>query len=369
MKYLAMYLPQFHPISENNEWWGKGFTEWRNVSQARPRFRGHNQPKVPEELGYYDLRLEETREAQAKMALEFGLDGFCYYHYWFDGKEVLETPFKKVLKNKNVKLPFCLCWANENWTRAWDGQDKQVLLAQKYSEKDHLAHLESMLEAFSDERYLKVNGKLLYLIYRPESIPNVKEMIQLWNGVLKEKGLPEIYFCGVQSNFSTKSPKWLIEQGFDSIMNFQPAKGVYPKKALFKRGVHHFVQRYNQWIETKKWPLPNVYSTMKFDYSEVVDRALEKPLDDAEYPVFPMVFPNFDNTPRRKEPVVIQNENPKDFGRWLKKESDRIHHRIDDEQIVFINAWNEWAEGAFLEPDLKNEKVFLQEVLKSKKTF
>ena len=182
---IAFYLPQFHPTPENDEWWGKGFTEWTNVTKARPLFPGHYQPQLPADMGFYDLRLPEAREAQAALAREYGIHGFCYYHYWFNGRRILERPFNEVLASGKPDFPFCLCWANENWTRVWDGGEKNVLLEQKYSHEDDLAHIESLIPAFRDERYIRIDGKPLFLVYRTGLLPNPARTAEIWREAAK----------------------------------------------------------------------------------------------------------------------------------------------------------------------------------------
>lgn len=196
---IAFYLPQYHPVPENDEWWGKGFTEWRNVSKARPLFPGHYQPHLPADLGFYDLRLPEVREAQAELARAHGISGFVYYHYWFNGRRILERPFNEVLQSGKPDFPFCLCWANENWTRIWDGGDKHILLEQKYSAQDDLAHIQSLIPAFRDERYIRVNGKPLFLVYRAELIPDPVRTAAIWREAAIKAGVGDLYLARVES--------------------------------------------------------------------------------------------------------------------------------------------------------------------------
>ena len=193
IKPIAIYLPQFHPILENDEWWGKGFTEWTNVTKAQPRFEGHYQPHLPSDLGFYDLRLEEARLAQEELAKNFGIYGFCYYHYWFNGKRVLHEPLDRKMQNPKEDLPFMMCWANENWTRTWDGADHQVLLKQEYGFEDDLAHIKHLIAFFTDNRYIKVNGKPIFIVYRPKLFPDIKKTIAIWRKAVQEAGFPDLY--------------------------------------------------------------------------------------------------------------------------------------------------------------------------------
>ena len=217
---IAFYLPQFHPISENDQWWGKGFTEWTNVAKAEPLFPGHYQPHIPADLGFYDLRLPETRQAQADLARESGIYGFCYYHYWFNGKQLLDRPFNEVLASGKPDFPFCLCWANENWTRVWDGKDNNVLIEQKYSEEDDRQHIRALADAFRDERYIRVNGKPLFLVYRATKIPDPRKTTAIWREEAQKLGIGDLYLCRVESFRDERSDPGEI--GFDAAVGFQP---------------------------------------------------------------------------------------------------------------------------------------------------
>lgn len=216
---IAFYLPQYHPIPENDEWWGKGFTEWTNVTKAKPLFDGHYQPHLPADLGFYDLRLEETRIAQANLARQYGIYGFCYYHYWFNGRRILERPFQEVLERGKPDFPFMLCWANENWTRVWDGGEKNILLEQKYSEQDDIDHIRSLIPAFKDTRYIKVDGKPVFVVYKSTLIPDIINTIKRWRNEAAMEGL-ELYLCRMDS-FGDYGNNYLAD-GFDAAINFEP---------------------------------------------------------------------------------------------------------------------------------------------------
>jgi lipopolysaccharide biosynthesis protein len=218
-KLLAFYLPQFHPIPENDAWWGPGFTEWTNVVTARPLFRDHYQPHLPADLGFYDLRLPESREAQAGLAQAFGISGFCYYHYWFNGKRLLHRPFDDVLLSGSPKLSFCLCWANENWTRRWDGHDAEVLLAQTHSDEDDACHAEHLLHAFRDDRYIKINGRPLFLVYRTALLRNAARTARIWRDKVRAAGFPDLYLVRVESWGDYTAPQAI---GFDAAVEFAP---------------------------------------------------------------------------------------------------------------------------------------------------
>ena len=330
---IAFYLPQYHPIPENDRWWGKGFTEWTNTAKAKPLFPGHYQPHVPSDLGYYDLRLAETRNAQAELAREHGISGFCYYHYWFNGKLLLDYPLDQVLKTGEPDFPFCLCWANENWTRAWDGRQGEVLIEQHYSEDDHRNHIRWLLDVFQDRRYIRVNGKPLMLVYLSKSIPRTARAMEIWREEAERNG-QELYLCKVES------APWEYENpslsGFDAAVEFQPDWGNLGKASR---------------------QLPNGH--MAFDYPSLVERTLNKPTPP--YKRFPCVMPMWDNSPRRKQAAVIfENSTPEQYERWLSSVVSNLGAHNLDAPFVFINAWNEWGEGNHLEPDEKHGRAYLE---------
>jgi lipopolysaccharide biosynthesis protein len=235
---IAFYLPQYHPIPENDAWWGKGFTEWTNVTKAKPLFPGHLQPHLPADLGFYDLRLPEVRQAQADLAREYGINGFCYYHYWFNGKQLLERPFDEVLTSGVPDFPFCLCWANENWTRRWDGEEQEVLAAQKYSLEDDLEHIRALMPAFKDRRYLKIHGKPIFLVYQIQMLPSAEATANIWRDEAVKAGLPGLYLCFVTSisRMAQVDPSTV---GFDAVIEFPPAASdtyyrLRPKRIKFE---------------------------------------------------------------------------------------------------------------------------------------
>jgi len=352
---IAFYLPQFHPIPENDEWWGNGFTEWTNTARARPLFKGHYQPHIPADLGFYDLRLPEARESQAELARAYGIHGFCYYHYWFSGRRLLERPFNDVLASDRPDFPFCLCWANENWTRRWDGEEQQVLLAQNYAPGDDIAHIRWLVDAFRDRRYITVNGKPLLLVYRVNLLPNAAETAHIWREEVAKAGLPGLYLCTVtglpQLDFDP------LTIGFDAAVEFQPNWGKLPDQEtappntllgkIFKRLAPPGREAYwNHKIRS----YPKVVETMT---------ALPAPT----YKQFPGVTPGWDNSPRRQVNAhIFSDSDPLIYGRWLRHAIRQSLHRFQgDERLVFINAWNEWAEGNHLEPDLKWGSRYLRE--------
>ena len=365
LKTIAFYLPQYHPIPENNEWWGDGFTEWTNVSAARPRYQGHYQPHIPADLGFYDLRLEETRLAQAELARQYGITGFCYYHYWFNGKRLLNRPFDEVLKNNSPDLPFCLCWANENWTRAWDGLDRQVLIQQNYTSEDSDQHIAWLIDAFKDDRYIKIDGRPLLLIYRLDHIPNVKDMIVSWRNAVREAGFPDMYLCAVKNGFVTIEDEAILDLGFNAIVDFQPDRRDFPPPSGFKPYLYSVTRRFLPDIVYQRIKL-SISANNIVNYRDMVKGIIQKVWPTA-YCKFPCVFPSWDNSARRKSATIIQNEEPALYGQWLNKAIQNVKSYPESEQIVFINAWNEWAEGCHLEPDIKYGKAFLLETLNAVK--
>lgn len=358
LRAIAFYLPQYHPIPENDAWWGKGFTEWRNVINAKPLFPGHYQPHVPADLGFYDLRQPEARQAQADLAREYGIHGFCYWHYWFTGKRVLERPFEEVLTSGQPDFPFCLAWANENWTRRWDGQDKEVLLQQEYSLQDDLAHIRSLIPAFKDPRYITVNGKPLLLVYRVNSLPDPAATAGTWRDEVMKAGLPGLYLCSVASLPQIRFDPALI--GFDASVDFQPDWGnlparIYPSKT---RTLLWFMKYRKLGYEAYKRHFIR-------NYRDFADIMINMPRPG--YKLFPGVTPGWDNSPRRKaDAIIFKDGEPKTYGRWLRYAvSESLRCFKGDERLVFINAWNEWAEGNHLEPDLKWGLQYLEETRKA----
>ncbi|WP_287131129.1 glycoside hydrolase family 99-like domain-containing protein [Candidatus Cyanaurora vandensis] len=330
---IAFYLPQYHPIPENDEWWGKGFTEWTNVAKAKPLFPGHNQPHLPADLGFYDLRLAEVRQAQAELAQAYGIHGFCYYHYWFNGRRLLERPFNEVLSSGKPDFPFCLCWANENWTRRWDGKEKQVLMAQNYSDADDLAHIQWLVKAFQDERYIRINGKALFLVYRVSQLPNPQRTSEIWREYAQQAGVGDLWLCAVESNFSDPQ-RDATKFGFDMTVEFQPNYvGLAQVDRLWHRLTSYLYTTHGHFI---------------YDYRAFI-QAMNR-LPEVTYGRYPCVTPAWDNTARRKTAAfILKGANPQDYGAWLRQAIHRYPRPLE-ENLVFINAWNEWAEGNHLEP-------------------
>lgn len=354
---IAINLPQFHPFKENDEWWGKGFTEWTNVTKAKPRFLGHYQPQLPTETGFYDMRLPETREMQANMARDAGIYGFCYYHYWFNGKQLMERPIQEILSSGKPDFPFMLCWANENWSRNWDGGNKEILIAQDYSPEDDIQHMRYLCEnVFPDKRYIRVDGKPFFVIYRPSLLPNMSKTLDRWRSVAKRYGL-ELYI-GYMRSWDIADEE-IMKQGFDAHVDFQPRTDKsHPyqyfadKKSWFKYRAHNKLSE----IFLNK---TLVRDENLYDYSVYIADRLARP--STNYKEFPGVTPGWDNSSRRVGlPFwAFINNTPELYGEWLKAELERFEPYSRDENFLFINAWNEWAEGNHLEPDDKWGRAFL----------
>ena len=363
IKPIAIYLPQFHPIPENDEWWGKGFTEWTNVAKAKPLFEGHYQPHLPADLGFYDLRLAEIREAQATMARDNGIHGFCYYHYWFNGKRILERPFNEVLSTGKPDFPFMLCWANENWTRIWDGGDKNVLLEQVYSAQDDIDHIRSLIPTFKDPRYIKVDGKPVFVVYRSTLLPDIKATITRWRNEALKEGL-EIYLCRMNT-FGETGEKFLAD-GFDAAINFEPFGDKFEDFKTYLKS-KKIKEKYTNWqlihrlfSRSKRNELLNSLNA-HVDYNEYVDFVKSYP--NLNYKCYPGITPGWDNSARKKKGYFLfKNSTPLKFKDWLVHEVQKFEPFSKDENFLFINAWNEWAEGNHLEPDAKWGTQHLQAV-------
>lgn len=346
---IAFYLPQYHPVRENDEWWGAGFTEWRNVTKARPLFAGHYQPHLPADLGFYDLRLPEIREAQAVLARDHGIHGFCYYHYWFNGRRILERPFNEVLASAKPDFPFCLCWANENWTRAWNGGEKDILLGQQYNHTDDLAHINSLFPAFEDARYIRINGKPLFIVYRTQLMPDPARTAEIWREAALSAGIGELYLARVESFGEALDPKTI---GFDADIEFAPN--------WRRLGSPLHRDNFSRW-QIKLGALPDVYLKQTVaTYEGMIKGMLSNPVPD--HVRFRGITPGFDNSARRAEGgAILVESTPELYAGWLREIGRQtLQKQRGEERIIFINAWNEWAEGNHLEPDLQNGHAYLQ---------
>ena len=345
---IAIHLPQFYPFPENDVWWGKGFTEWTNVTKAKPLFKGHYQPHLPADLGFYDLRLEEARVAQAELAKAYGIYGFCFYHYWFTGKRLLNRPLDDMIQTKTPDFPFMLCWANENWSRRWDGQDQDILIKQDYSEADDKNHINFLIKHyFTDKRYIQVNSKPIFLIYRPNLFPDIRKTIKTWRSEAV-KHQTELYIGYVKSY--AFDPVNFEDYGFECAIEFHPdlyvgVKQQFPPiadKIKHRLGIKKSVY-YENYIST---------------YTTYVNKQLEKKVPNKPN-VYPGITPGWDNSARKnKNAIIFKNSTPEEYGRWLNHIKELYK---DQDTFLFINAWNEWAEGNHLEPCQKWGKKYLEE--------
>jgi lipopolysaccharide biosynthesis protein len=345
VKKIAFYLPQFHPIPENDLWWGKGFTEWTNVKKIKPVFEGHHQPNVPtEELGYYDLRDIEVIKKQAEIAVKYGISGFCFYYYWFDGKKLLDTPLKNLLNNKKPDFPFCICWANENWTRRWDGKESEILINQNHTDKDDEAFIRGLLNFFLDKRYIKINDKPLLIIYRTSLFPDIKKSAGIWRRIAKEEGFPDLYLARVEGMDDELDPKSI---NFDASIEFAP------DWRRIGQPINQQKDLYSEFVEKKIF---HKSSPALYDYCLTMNNMINRPAPNYKY--FRGAFPSWDNTPRRAEKgTVFWGSNPDYFQYFLSRQIvNTLENKLlsDQEKFVFINAWNEWGEGCYLEPDKIN---------------
>jgi len=351
---IAFYLPQYHPIPENDEWWGKGFTEWTNVTKAKPLFKGHEQPKLPGELGFYDLRVAEVREHQAALAREYGIEGFMYWHYWFAGKRILERPFQEVLKSGKPDFPFCLGWANETWSGIWHGMPDRILMEQTYPGlDDYESHFYAILPAFQDSRYIVVEGKPLFFVYRPFNIPDCSLFIETWRRLAEKNGLNGIYFIGFSGTPDNEYSK-LLELGFDGVYSQRIGEA---KRSIDKKFLNRLKRKLGYKSIQKEYTSKGVYT-----YEDMI-KNFTKP-NDAKSNMYPMLMPNWDNSPRSgRNSMILKNSTPEVFRKHLNTVLEVVKEKPKEHRIIFIKSWNEWAEGNYLEPDINYGRKYL-EVLK-----
>jgi len=339
---IAFYLTQFHPTPENDLWWGKGFTEWTNVTKAAPLFESHRQPHLPSDFGFYDLRVRETRRDQIAMAKQYGIDGFCYYYYWFSGKRILNLPLDDMLADPESEMPFCLCWANESWTRRWDAADHEVLIVQEYLPDDDVEFIRSVVPFFQDSRYIRLDGKPYLIVYCPQHLPNARKTVEIWRDYCRSIGLGEIHLCAALIHGNED----YVQFGFDSGVEFPPHN-------LRSTNINDQLTFYDHFRGNVMQ-----YAAIAQSY---LDRTYTAPC------VFKTVFPSWDNTARTKErALVVLNGVPENYEYWLASTIDLVKQSGINNGLVFINAWNEWAEGCHLEPDRWFGHGFLQATLNAK---
>lgn len=370
---IAFYLPQYHPVEVNDKYWGKGFTEWTNVAKAKPLFKGHYQPQIPADLGFYDLRLPEVRKAQADMARAYGIEGFCYWHYWFgNGETVLDMPIKEVLKTGEPDFPFCLGWANHSWSnRTWSKnkmyEKNTVFFEQKYlGENDYTDYFYSVLPLFKDDRYITVDGKPLFLVYAPQDLPDTEVFISTWNRLAKANGLTGIHFVarvsaigGLGRAVSKKvilsetgeRYKEYFKKGYDAVSSTSLTRADLCTGSHFNKVIKLFLEK----IGVSAIPDIHDYAkTIKFLYTE----------EDSWENVYPQLVPRWDKTPRMgKGAHLYKNSTPELFGKSVDIALDHIKDKEDEHKILFAFAWNEWGEGAYLEPDIKYGRGYLEKLL------
>jgi hypothetical protein len=355
---IAMYLPQYHPIPENDETWGKGFTEWTNVAQARPLFKGHHQPRIPADLGFYDLRMPGIKEQQAKLALDAGIEGFMYWHYWFgNGKMLLEKPFQEVLQSGSPDFPFALGWANHSWsTKTWTKdkalQQNKMIAEQLYlGDEDYIKHFEYVLPAFKDKRYITVDGKPLFIIFDPMAFSDVSNFISLWNKLAVDNGLNGVHFVAYKYGRNASTSK-LMSLGFNAVI------ALNTWNAEVKVMGNKIVKRLKTLLSLKAGVI-----LQKFDLSKLSKHFYTD--EEKEDNVYPVILPNYDRTARAgRKAIIYYNSTPEVFGDQIDRALDCVKTKPDDKKIVFLKSWNEWGEGNYVEPDQKYGRGYLDEIKK-----
>ena len=369
MKIIAMYFPQFHSIEENDKWWGKDFTDWDNVKKACAQFKSHIQPREPLDDNYYDQSSIETIRWQVELARSHGVFGFCHYHYWFNGKQLLETPTELMLNNPDIDFPFCLSWANETWSRRWDGLDHHILIQQTHPPDiaSWRLHFDYLIRAWKDPRAIKIDGKPVFVIYRPQRIVEIDKMLASWRAWAKEEGLPGLYFI-FQKQYELPDKKCL--SSFDGQFQFQPFEAIYTKlpnrnKSILGTYARSIFSYLPAFVQGGLRILRSQLGSNKlifYSYDAIWEQVTKISFDN-ELMTFPGAFVDWDNTARYKDRATIFiGASPEKFYYWLSKLSYSLSHRNLPEDYVFLNAWNEWSEGAYLEPDKTNRLKYLEAV-------
>lgn len=376
MKVIAFYLPQFHEIPENNEWWGEGFTEWTNVKSARPLFKGHQQPVVPLNNNYYNLLDNDTMKWQIELAKKYGVYGFCFYHYWFDGHMLLEKPMENMLKDKTLNMPYCICWANENWTNAWKANGNvKTLIQQTYGQEDEWKrHFEYLLPFFKDPNYILEDNKPLFVIYRPEIIPCLNEMLDCWNCLAKEQGFEGMTFAYQQLSFHLLENR--DETRFKYNIEYQPGYARYDIQKNQKDGLEKLLFEVKTSIRKSMFTIDKILGTnfssrltrnrlQTEDYDELCQQIINRKPDSDK--AVPGMFVGWDNTPRRgKTGRVCLESTPEKFEKYMKMQILNARDNYK-KNMIFIFAWNEWAEGGYLEPDELYKNRYLEAIYNSLK--
>lgn len=349
MDIIAFYLPQYHPTPNNDLWWGKGFTEWTNVAKAKPLFPGHYQPKIPADLGFYDLRLPVIREQQAVLAKEAGISAFCYYHYWFgNGHQELELPINEVVKLGEPDFPFCLCWANDTWSQKMWNKDgsvvgkKDLAIQQYLGHEDNILHFKQLLHIFKDKRYFKIDGRLVFAIYRPLDFKDVNQFINDWNELAKENGLPPFFFIGY-SIFPNLELEKVTQLGFDAIISCRLDRNTRRDFGWFIRKSISVLLHTPRRISYKR-----IYHSFVTEFEEKDN-------------VFPTLIPNWDHTPRSGTNGDLYTDcRPELFERHAIEVLRHVVKKKPNRQIAFLKSWNEWGEGNYMEPDLRYGKGYIK---------
>lgn len=340
---VAYYLTQFHPNEKNDEWWGKGTTEWNNVNQAIPQYVGHYQPRKPGELGYYDLRIKEVLYRQIELAKNYGIQAFCFYHYWFDGERLLEYPLNKFLNNKDLDIKFFYCWANENWTKRFSGTNSDILMKITQTEDNYKLYIDSVIHDFKDERYYRINGKPVLSVYRPSMIPNTENVLNYWRQKVRQELECDLYIIAVQERDTSEN--W-IDKGFDAESEFQPKQ------------IQHNCKNITNNIKA----IRKDFAGSVYDYKDMVENKKYIIKNNLQKKVYPAVMPMWDNTARRNfRGIIFDGATPELYKTWLSDVIKRVCENKElDDKMIFINAWNEWGEGAYLEPDAYYGYAYLQ---------
>jgi hypothetical protein len=366
-KIIAMYFTQLHAISENDEWWGKGFTDWENVKKSEPLFDDHYQPRVPVNSNYYDQSLVETIRGQVELAKKYGIYGFCHYHYWFDGKQLLETPTNLFLRNQDIDFPFCLSWANETWSRQWDGRDHDILIEQTHPPtiESWSKHFDYLIGAWTDERAIKIDGKPIFIIYRPQKIDEIEAMLDYWSNRAKERGLKGVYYI-FQKQYEPSDLTCL--KSFDAEFQFQPFEAIhsvgYSQAVVSKQMMRRFIDRLPKVVQSYIWVLwtSRIKNCTIHQYekawSQIIRNCMKLSVN-----TFPGAFVDWDNTARYGDRATIfSGATPDRFKYWFQKLVETVSNRPDDMNYIFLNAWNEWAECAYMEPDEKYGYAYLEAI-------